>query len=441
MVTSKPPQAKTLQVITACRIKPITQIGWVIWTESDHDHIALQLTNQMCMLWLTATQGDWHCFLIHFIFGTQLEHGSRRLSALSGSRQSFGGKQKDNCKQSVVACRTMSLCLKISQPTKNKNYADNAQLISSICLLNWNNWTTYHLEMMPWGKTSHPRVQAIILDDTHKERAIIVDMGRLASTCWTFFSRPNQEKMEVKTSWMRRAFAGTPESKWDAFCRFCRFAFANHSDVRFFHYFGTSRFTTRTEDHWRSRFLQSRCRRILTHLQIIQSPSSQCSSSSQELQRESPPRPVGTEQAQRICQQVKSASFKDFGRPGLPIFLRSPFAFHFLCQFSSLLLPFVFDLIQEFPFCSERLGLFGVEPIRTARRNWSSLKVWSGWSLWKSSWLISTARFFFESFLPPAPPRQMMQPPSPRTIFHDGTRHCHMTSHLQVISSFTAVSW
>ena len=152
VVTSKPPQAKTLQVITACRIKPITQIGWVIWTESDHDPIALQLTNQMCMLWLTATQGDWHCFLIHFIFGTQLEHGSRRLSALSGSRQSFGGKQKDNCKQSVVACSTMSLCLKISQPTKNKNYADNAQLISSICLLNWTNWTTYHLEMMPWAK-------------------------------------------------------------------------------------------------------------------------------------------------------------------------------------------------------------------------------------------------------------------------------------------------
>ena len=150
--------------------------------------------------------------------------------------------------------------------------------------------------------------------------------------------------------------------KMRSFCRFCRFAFANHSDVCFFHYFGTSRFTTRTEDHWRSRFLQSRCRRILTHLQIIQSPSSQCSSSSQELQRESPPRPGGTEQAERICQQVKSASFKDFGRPGLPIFLRSPFAFHFLCQFSSLLLPFVFDLIQEFPFCSERLGLLASNP-------------------------------------------------------------------------------
>ena len=229
--------------------------------------------------------------------------------------------------------------------------------------------------------------------------------------------------------------------KMRSFCRFCRFAFANHSDVRFFHYFGTSRFTTRTEDHWRSRFLQSRCRRILTHLQIIQSPSSQCSSSSQELQRESPPRPVGTEQAQRICQQVKSASFKDFGSPGLPIFLRSPFAFHFLCQFSSLLLPFVFDLIQEFPFCSERLGLLASNPSRQHEVTDPASKFEVDEVCEKVLGWFQLQGFFFESFLPPAPPRQMMQPPSPRTIFHDGTRHCHMTSHLQVISSFTAVSW
>ena len=148
--------------------------------------------------------------------------------------------------------------------------------------------------------------------------------------------------------------------KMRSFCRFCRFAFANHSDVCFplLWYFSIH------NKDWRSLkiYIFVGCRRILTHLQIIQSPSSQCSSSSQELQRESPPRPVGTEQAQRICQQVKSASFKHFGRPGLPIFLRSPFAFHFLCQFSSLLLPFVFDLIQEFPFCSERLGLLASNP-------------------------------------------------------------------------------
>lgn len=132
--------------------QPITQIGWVIWTESDHDRIALQLTYQMCMLWLTATQGDWHCFLIHFIFGTQLEHGSRRLSALSGSRQSFGGKQKENCKQSVVACSTMSLSLKISQPTKTK---------TMLTMLNLSQVYAYWTELteqliiwrcMPWAK-------------------------------------------------------------------------------------------------------------------------------------------------------------------------------------------------------------------------------------------------------------------------------------------------
>lgn len=188
--------------------------------------------------------------------------------------------------------------------------------------------------------------------------------------------------------------------KMRSFCRFCRFAFANHSDVCFFHYFGTSRFTTRTEDHWRSRFLQSRCRRILTHLQIIQSPSSQCSSSSQELQRESPPRPVGTEQAQRICQQVKSASFKDFGRPGLPIFLRSPFAFHFLCQFSSLLLPFVFDLIQEFPFCSERLGLLASNPSRQHEETDPASKFEVDEVCEKVLGWFQLQGFFFESFLP-----------------------------------------
>lgn len=193
------------------------------------------------MLRLTATQGDRHCFLIRFIFGTQLEHGSW-LSALSGSRQSSSGKQKENCKQSVVACSTLQhYVVFVSEDfanDKNKKYADNAQLISIICLLNWTTWTTYHPEMYALSKTSHPRVQAIILDDTHAEQAIIVDMGRLAST-W---------KMEGKTSWMRRAFAGTlPESKWDHSADSADLP-SQITQMCVFHYFGTSRFTTRTED-------------------------------------------------------------------------------------------------------------------------------------------------------------------------------------------------
>ena len=57
---------------------------------------------------------------------------------------------------------------------------------------------------------------------------------------------------------------------------------------------------------WRSWFLQNSCRRILTHLQIIQSASSQSPASSQELQRESPPMPGRA--FNDIFQQVK---FKD----------------------------------------------------------------------------------------------------------------------------------
>ncbi len=327
--------------------------------------------------------------------------------------------------------------------------------------------------MYALSKTSHPRVQAIILDDARKEQAIIVDMGRYGSTCWTVFSRPNQEKMRKES---RREWDGLSQEHPNQneiilqILLICLRKSLRYMIYMCFPLFW--HFSIHNKD-WRSWFLQNSCRRILTHLQIIQSPSSQSPASSQELQRESPPMPgrafndINKWSLRTALDFEKWVTFLNFfsvPRTRPANFLGKRYYLPFVVQAVSFapatiqisrgksmpksskicksvvttptLLPLALDLVQAFPFFGERLGLLSSNP---SGQHKVTYPAWAKLDVKRADCLNS---FFWDSSSTGTCQANGATTQSSYNV-HGRTRH-YTASHLQVFAShiiLTAVSW